>query len=178
MRTFKHLTHLGTQYHLHQHCRQLRHSGTLGTFRSRHPQCYAGADDASGVFVDAIPLQVVRPDPRHFFGIVCRDELPAARRAEIVGDHEVILHAVTDTVDAIEAFDQRADFDVQPGLFSNLASGRIDKRFPELDPATGKGPLTFSWLMPAFDEEDLAVLQDDRTYANYRGFGKLTRHEL
>ena len=24
----------------------------------------------------------------------------------------------------------------------------------------------------------VAVLQDDRTYANYRGFGKLTRHEL
>ena len=153
---------------------------TSGTFTRApaRPHRQPPVDHANGMFVDAIPLQVVRPDPRHFFGIVRRDELPAARRAEIVGDHEVILHTVTETVNAIEAFDQRADFDLQSRLFSNLAAGRIDERFPELHPAAGKGPLTFSWLMPAFDEQDLAVLQDDRTDANYRGFGKLTRHEL
>ena len=77
---------------------------------------------------------------------------------------------------AIEGFDDRADLDVEPGFFLDLAARRVGERFAELEQAARQRPLAFARLVRALDDQRLAVAHHDGADADDRMRGVFSGH--
>src|SRR5204863_7254389 len=87
-------------------------------------------------------------------------EAPAGRPAKIVDQHVVILDAPAGIEpDPIENLDDRADLDLEPGLFEHLAGDGRPQRLAHFDRTPGKAPFAFQRFVRASPPQH-AILAD------------------
>jgi secondary thiamine-phosphate synthase enzyme len=114
------------------------------------------------VFVD-----LVGPDPGHTVGVGARHRLAVSGRTDEVDNHKVVADlSLVVPVDAIEGFDDRADGDVEAGLFLDLPSHGVLQGLAELEQPAWQRPLAPARLMRALDDQRLAVADDHRANAD------------
>jgi len=112
-------------------------------------------------FGDTVAVQFLPADPLHSGGVVCRAGLTAARTAQVVDEHVVILRpSVRVAHDSLEDLYGSNDFDLQAGFFADLAADGLLQRFTGFDYPARQRPVTLQGLVPAFHQQDAVIPED------------------
>jgi hypothetical protein len=91
------------------------------------------------------------------------------RPAEVIHDDEVVFDAaVRVPFDPIEDLHDRTDIDAYTRFLEDFARDRRLQRLTKLYGAAGQAPLAFERRMPAFDEQNSGVVEDNRADAHNR----------
>src|SRR5439155_11182214 len=115
---------------------------------------------------------------RDVVGIRREREAPPSRPAKIVDQHVVILDAPAGIEpDPIEHLDDRADLDLEPGLFEHLAGDGRPQRLAHFDRTPGKAPFAFQRFVRATHQQYAIVADDDRPDADNRPLGIYSQTE-
>src|SRR5579862_3023408 len=128
-----------------------------------------GIEDQRAMAVPLGPL-----DPSHRVSVRCGTQLTTGDATQVIGDDIVVANAAIFAVNSVEKLNEFDDFDIKPGFLADFADDPVDERLSDLEDAAGKSPMAFERFSAAADEQDAALLNDDRADAKQWRRGKLS----
>ena len=125
---------------------------------------------------EAIPIELSGIDELSSCNIGAVSESSADRPAQVVDEHVVIAHfPLGIEQDAVEHVDHGTNLDFEAGFLEHFPGEAGLERLAKLEAAAWKAPLPRQRFESPLHEDDLSILNDDRTHADNRLAGILPR---